>query len=155
MVTETTENGDSKYTGKGMGGTALGLGIGALGLLLLQNGAFGGIFGGNRPPMDPPATQRDLAYERELTTKDAKIGKLEAQLYTDQQINVLRQELNGAAAAQSVTNAQQNGALTMLQSQVATLNAMTSPYIKQPVMAASEAALTAFKAPAATKAAAA
>ena len=86
-----------------------------------------------------------MNYERQLTTKDAEIGKLQAQLYTDQQITALRQELQAGQAAQAVINAQQNGVLGVLQNQVMQLNAMTSLYIKQPVMAASEAALSAFK----------
>lgn len=76
MVTETTENGNgSSSTAK----TALGIGIGALGLLLLQNGALGNVFGG-RPAAGDPPWARDLAYERALTERDAKIGKLESQL---------------------------------------------------------------------------
>ena len=133
-----------------LGGTALGLGAGALGLLLLQNGGLGNILGTARPPVGDPPWSRDLGYERDLTGKDMEIGKLQAQLYTDQKVNELRQELQAGQAAQAVINAQQTGMLAVLQNQVQVLNSMTSPYIKQPVMAASEAALSAFKAPAAT-----
>lgn len=149
MVTETTNEND--YAGKGSAYTGLALGATALGIQLLAGGNLGGILG--RPPAGDPPWSRDLKYERELTGKDAEIGKLQAQLYTDQQITALRQELTAANAAQAVINAQQNGVLGLLQSQVATLNAMTSPYIKQPVMAASEAALNAFTAKTATTAA--
>lgn len=136
MVTETTnEKGSS-----GVAKTGLGIGIGALALTLLQNGAFGGILGG-RPPMPPPASKEDLSYERQLTTKDMEIANLNAKLYTDQQVNELRRELSTSTATQAVINAQQSGVIGLLQSQVASLTAMTSPYIKQPVMAASEAAL--------------
>lgn len=107
---------------------------------------------GTVPPAGDPPWSRDLGYERDLTGKDMEIGKLQAQLYTDQKITELRQELQAGQAAQAVVNAQQNGVLGILQSQVASLNAMTSLFIKQPVMAASEAALAAFKAPAATAA---
>lgn len=150
MVTETTNEND--YAGKGSAYTGLALGATALGLQLLTGGNLGGILGG-RPPAGDPPWSRDLKYERELTGKDAEIGKLQAQLYTDKQITALRQELTAANAAQAVINAQQNSVLGLLQSQVATLNAMTSPYIKQPVMAASEAALSAFKAGGASTAA--
>lgn len=151
MVTETTENGND-YAGKGSAYTGLALGATALGLNLLQGGALGGILGG-RPPAGDPPWARDLKYERELTGKDAEIGKLQAQLYTDQQITELRKELQTATAAQAVINAQQTGVIGLLQSQVATLNSMTSLFIKQPVMAASEAALSAFTAKTATAAA--
>lgn len=128
-----------------LAGTGVGLGAGALGWLLLQSGALGNVLG-NRPPAGDPPWARDLGYERQLTTKDAEIGKLQAQLYTDQQVNALRQELQAGAAAQAVINAQQTGAIGILQSQVARYEAMTSMYIKPPVMAASEAALNSFAA---------
>lgn len=141
---EATENKNAASVG--LAGTGLGLGAGALGLLLLQNGALGNVLGGNRPPVGDPPWARDMKYERELTGKDAEIGKLQAQLYTDQQVNILRQELQAGQAAQSVINAQQGGLIGILQSQVQNLSAMTSLYIKQPVMAASEAALNALNA---------
>ena len=93
-----------------------------------------------------PPWERDLNYERELTGKDAEIGQLKAQLYTDQQINALRQELQAGQAAQAIINERQSGMLGILQTQVAQLNNITGLFIKQPVMAASEAALNAFKA---------
>lgn len=135
----------------GLAGTALGLGAGAIGIQLLQNGGLGNLLGANRPCGNPP-WERDLNYERELTGKDAEIGQLKAQLYTDQQINALRQELQAGQAAQAVINAQQGGMIGILQTQVAQFNAMTGLYIKQPVMSASEAALNAFKANATTTA---
>lgn len=140
--------------GNALAGTGVGLGAGALGLLLLQNGVLGNITGGNRPPAGEPPWSRDMGYERDLTQKDMEIGKLQAQLYTDQQVNALRQELQAGTAAQAVINAQQTGMLAVLQNQVTQLNAMTGLFIKQPVMAASEAALSAFKAQATTTAAA-
>lgn len=146
MVTETNEAEKKSGPGYGTVGTALGIGIGALALNVLQNGGLGGILGGGRPPAGDPPWSRDLKYERELTTKDAEIGKLNAQLYTDQQITELRKELQTATATQAVINAQQSGVIGLLQSQVNTLNSMTSLFIKQPVMAASEAALNAFAA---------
>ena len=141
---------EKKFASNGVANTGLALGATALGLGVLQNGGLGGLLGGNRPPAGDPPWSRDMNYERQLTTKDAEIGKLQAQLYTDQQITALRQELQAGQAAQAVINAQQSGVIGILQNQVMQLNAMTSLYIKQPVMAASEAALTAFKGSAAT-----
>ena len=143
MVTETTENGKTPFNGTAVTGAALG---GAALLVQLLSASFGNILGGGRPPVGDPPWARDMGYERQLTERDAKIGKLEAQIYTDDKVDALRRELSAATAAQAVINAQQGGVIGLLQSQVATINAMTSPYIKQPVMAASEAALTAFKA---------
>ena len=153
MVTETTEQ-TKNVASPGVANTALGLGIGALSLAVLQNGGLGGLLGTGapRPPMPEVATQRDLQYERSLTEKDAKIGKLEAQQYADaaalaverrlaDKIEKVEVAMNGANATQAVINAQQTGVIGILQTQVANLNAMTGLYIRQPVMAASEAAL--------------
>jgi multidrug resistance efflux pump len=60
--------------------------------------------------------------------------------------------LNTTTTTQAVINAQQTGIIATLQGQVMQLNNMTGLYIKQPVMAASEAALTALKPAAATPA---
>lgn len=146
MVTETTSEKGSSTTAK----TSLGIGIGALGLLLLQNGAFGGILGG-RPTGGEPPWGRDLSYERQLTQADAKIGKLESQLYTDQQVNGLRQELQGATAAQAVFNATLNGTVAAINAQTKQLMGMTGLIINGPAMAASEAAASAFTAKAASE----
>lgn len=159
---ESTENNNKASVG--LAGTGLGLGAGALGLLLLQNGALGNMLGGNRPPMEPPATQRDLENERLLTDKDMKIAKLEAQQHANEvtlaaerrladKIEKIETQLNTTTTTQAVINAQQTGIIATLQGQVMQLNNMTGLYIKQPVMAASEAALTALK-PATTTAAA-
>lgn len=143
MVNEGENSGKTPFNGTAVTGAALG---GSALLVSLLNGGLGNILGGARPPVGDPPWARDMNYERELTEKDSKIGKLEAQLYTDQQITELRKELQAATATQAVINAQQTGVIGLLQSQVNTLNAMTSLYIKQPVMAASEAALSAFTA---------
>ncbi len=159
---ESTENNNKASVG--LAGTGLGLGAGALGLLLLQNGAFGNILGGNRPPMEPPATQRDVENERKLTEKDMEISQLKAEKYADNavltaerrladKIEKIETQLNTTTTTQAVINAQQTGIIATLQGQVMQLNNMTGLYIKQPVMAASEAALTALKPAAATTAA--
>jgi hypothetical protein len=156
---ETTEK-----QGNALAGTGVGLGAGALGLLLLQNGGLGGILGGNRPPMEPPATQRDLGYERQLTEKDAEIGQLKAQQYADaavlaaerrlaDKIEKIETQLNTTTTTQAVINAQQTGIIATLQNQVMVLNNMTGLYIKPGVMGASEAALNTLKPAAAATAA--
>ena len=133
-----------------LGGTGVGLGASALGLFLLQAlSGNGGILGGNRPPMEPPATQRDLAYERDLTEKDAKIGKLEAQLYTDQEINKLRQEVQAGAAVQQNFNATVSATLAATVKQTNELASVFGSYIKSPILSVSEAVMNAAKAAAA------
>ena len=141
MVTETTEN-KTPFNGTAVTGAALG---GSALLVQLLTGAFGGILGG-RPPVGEPPWARDMNYERQLTQADAKIGKLESQLYTDQQVNGLRQELQAATAAQSVFNATMNGTVATINSQTKQLMGLTGLVINAPAMLSSEAAASAFKA---------
>ena len=142
MVTETTENGKTPFNGTAVTGAALG---GAALLVQLLSGSFGNILGG-RPPAGDPPWARDMNYERQLTQADAKIGKLESQLYTDQQVNAVRQEIQGATAAQAVFNATMNGTIAAINAQTKQLMGMTGLIINAPAMAASEAAASAFKA---------
>ena len=142
MVTETNNGNESSATAK----TGLGLSIGALGLLLLQNGALGGVLGGNRPALPTPASKDDIAYERQLTTKDMEIAKLQAQIYTDDKVDALRRELQSTTAAQAVFNATMSGTVATINAQTKQLMGMTGLIINAPAMAASEAAVSAFKA---------
>lgn len=147
MVTETTENGKTPFNGTAVTGAALG---GAALLVQLLSGTFGNVLGGGRPPAGDPPWARDMNYERQLTQADAKIGKLESQLYTDQQVNAVRQEIQGAAAAQAVFNATMNGTVAAINAQTKQLMGMTGLIISAPAMTASEGAAAAFKAQAAS-----
>ena len=151
MVTETTNNEKgSSATAK----TALGIGIGALGLEFLQNGGLN--LNGSRPPLEPPATQRDLSYERQLTEKDAEIGQLKAEKYADAAVlaaerrladKIAAIETSTAAkfAAQNEYNVANTAALASTKSQVAQLMSMTWTGINAPTILGSEAAASAFK----------
>jgi len=150
---ETTES-KTPFNGTAVTGAALG---GSALLVSLLNGGAGRLFGGMAgPPPEPPATQRDLKYERELTEKDAEIGQLKAEKYADaavlaaerrlaDKIEAIEKEMNTSNATQAVINAQQTGVIGILQNQVATLSAMTGLYIKPAVLGASEAAAAALK----------
>ena len=87
-----------------------------------------------------------MNYERQLTQADAKIGKLEAQIYTDDKVDALRRELQSATAAQAVFNATMSGTVATINAQTKQLMGMTGLIINGPAMAASEAAATAFTA---------
>lgn len=141
MVTETTEN-KTPFNGTAVTGAALG---GSALLVQLLTGAFGGILGG-RPPAGDPPWARDMNYERQLTQADAKIGRLEAQIYTDDKVDALRRELQAATAAQSVFNATMNGTVATINSQTKQLMGLTGLVINAPAMLSSEAAASAFKA---------
>lgn len=136
----------------GMTGTALGLSIGALAAPGIANGLLGNLFGGNRPAPEPPATQRDLVYERQLTEKDMKIAGLEAKQYADQQVlaterrwedklDKLEEKVNAQNTAQAVLNARQTDAIAMVNNEILRISGVFAPYIKQPIMQVSEAAL--------------
>lgn len=154
------ESTDKTYASSGVANTGLGLSIGALGLLLLQNGALGGILGGNRPDPSNPPWARDMGYERELTKANAEIGQLKAEQYANaavlaaerrlaDKIEALETAQTAAYNAQAVLNAKQEAFIGGLAAQVASFDRMTARYITGPVMSASEAVLAANK-PAAT-----
>lgn len=59
-----TESGEQSVASQGVGGTALGLSIGALGLMLLQNrGGLNGLLGG-APVIDPAVVELQVAQAR-------------------------------------------------------------------------------------------
>ena len=158
MVTETTNEKGSSTTAK----TGLGLAIGALGLNFLQNGGLN--LGGMRPPMEPPATQRDLRYERELTTKDAEIGQIKAEKYADaavltserrlaDKIEKIETTMTAGFRAQGEYNVANTAAVSSLSNQTQQLMKMTNLIIAAPAFAESQAAASVFTAKAATPAA--
>ena len=137
----------------GMSGSALGLGIAGLvaGGLAILGVRLPGV-AGNGGCCDL-ATQRDLGYERQLSEKGEEVASLKAQLYTDSQVNALRQEIQAAGAAQASVNASVGAMLASLNQQAAQFQAMQMSVIKPSYLAPSEAVLSAYKA-AATPAAA-
>lgn len=66
-----------EYASKGVAGTALGLGIGALGLEVLKNGGLNGILGGvlGTPQQNPEQTQFFELYKGYRDADDAIIAK--------------------------------------------------------------------------------
>lgn len=133
----------------GMSGSALGIGIAGLvaGGLALLGARLGNGFGTNGNGCGPQyATTRDLDYERALTERDAKIGKLESQLYTDQQVNAVRQEIQAGNAAQARLNDGVMASIATLQQQAAAFDAMQMSVLKPSVLAPSQAVLAQFQA---------
>ena len=128
-------------SGKGMSGSALGIGIGALvaGGLALLGARLGNVFGNGCGPQY--ATTRDLDYERALTERDAKIGKLESQLYTDQQVNALRQEAAATTLAQTTFDTKLVAMMDVAKAKLAILDGMMEPVLKPQVLAPSQAVL--------------
>ena len=117
----------------GIIGTALGVLNGG------GNGLLGGLFGGNNNcgcNENMLVNRYELAMQQQLAAKDAKIGLLESNIYTDQKIADVYERLNTKIAAnkdaqdavnlqQAVYNGTNTAALGCLQGQVAQLFALT------------------------------
>ena len=127
-----------EFASKGVAGAGLGLGIaGTAGWLL--NGGLGGLFnsGWNCGCSENSLVNRyELNLNQEIAAKDAEIGLLKADKYTDQKIveayKDLQSQINAVQAAQNQVNMQQavyNGtntaAISCIQSQIAQLQSLT------------------------------
>ena len=137
-----------EYASKGVAGSGLGLGIAGTALGLL-NGGVGNLLGGWNANgncachENTPVNRYELNLTNEIAAKDAKIGLLESNIYTDQkitdtyaalngQINALAAEVRANKDAQTAVNMNQavyNGtntaAIGCIQNQVAQLFALT------------------------------
>ena len=125
---------ENKYASKGVAGTALGLGAGALGLNLLGMNGLGALFGNNcacngenAPVNRYEANQaaRIAELETEVKLRDANTytdGKLlEVYKYFDGRINCVEHQL----ADQRVYNATNTAAIGCIQGQIAQLMSLT------------------------------
>lgn len=127
---------ENNYSSKAVGGTALGIGIGALGLELLGGGALGNLFGGRSGGGDHPVSR----YESELAATIARLETdkklLESTVYTDGKTLELYKYIDGKIAgveaqicAQAVVNAQVTANLSCMQNQINVLNGLTKTVI--------------------------
>lgn len=105
---------ENKYASRGIGGTALGLAIGALGVEAFRGG-FNGILGGGN------VCSENMPVSREVANKDmeiaylrgrdaAKTDSLELYKYVDGRFSGIEAQI----AAQAVKNAQVEGAFAVL-----------------------------------------
>lgn len=120
----------AEFASKGVAGTALGLGAGALGVELLRGG-LGGLFGG----MGVAGCSEQMPVNRYEAAQSARIAELEtevklrdANIYTDSKLNDLRNYVerkfagvDSALCQQAVYNATQTSAIGCIQQQVAQL----------------------------------
>lgn len=131
-----------EYASKAVGNTALGLSIGALGAELL-GGTFGNLLSMNGNACNTPVSRYDLTMAQELSAKDAEIGLLRADKYTDQKITetytVLQNKIEDLAKEvrankdeqyginlnQAVLNGTTNATISCIQQQIAALQALT------------------------------
>lgn len=129
---------ENKFASKGVGGSGLGLGIAGTALGLLNNGALGGLFGGNNCNCseDHYVNRYELGLQQELAAKDSKISLLESNIYVDSKIADVYERLNtkiGGLEAQlcqqNVYNATNTATLNCISGQVAQLMSLTKTVI--------------------------
>jgi hypothetical protein len=120
-----------EYASRGVGGTALGLGAGALGLEFLRNGV-GGIFGNNNCAENTPVSRYELGLENKITEKDAEIAYLKGQNTTDTKLLELYKYFDGKCrnmekeiCDQKVYNATNISTINCIAGQVNQLFALT------------------------------
>ena len=127
---------ENHYASKGVAGTALGIGIGALGLEALRGG-LGGIFGNNC------GCNEDHTVNRYEATQQARIAELETEVklrdantYTDNKFLEFYKYVDGRFGGieaqicqQNVVNAQVTANLACMQGNIATLMGLTKTVI--------------------------
>lgn len=149
-----TQNGDYDVASKGLGNTALGLGIAGLATSLLGGGALLGGLNGNRQtsanPNDPDArfvTKSETNLIQENSTLKTEIAIQKSENYTDKKLVEVTQYLDtklrrvedkvdankdaqqAVNALQMAYNAAANANIDVLKSQVAALNGVTKLFV--------------------------
>ena len=86
---------ENKYASKGVAGSGLGLGIAGTALGLLNGNGLNGLFGGGCGCSEDHHVNRyELGLQQEIASKDARIGLLESNIYTDAKIADVYERLN-------------------------------------------------------------
>jgi hypothetical protein len=122
---------EKNYASKGVAGTALGLGIGAVAAEVL-GGNLGGILGGRTGGDGHCINRYEMSLIQESAAKDSKIALLESNIYVDSKIADVYERLNTKIAGleaqicnQSVINAQVAANLACQQNSINALMALT------------------------------
>ena len=129
----------AEFASKGVAGTALGLGAGALGVQLL-NGGLGGLLGGMRTGSccneDHLVNRYEASQQAEISRLQTTNDLLRANTYTDQKLlevysffNNKLDSVNATLCQQAVYNATNTATLGCLQNQVAALQSLTKVII--------------------------
>ena len=122
---------ENDYASKEVGGTALGLSIGALASELL-GGNLGNIFGGNRSGDNAPVSRYEAKLQSENAELKTEIKLRDSNIYTDGKILELYKYVDnkfscveGQLCEQRVYNATNTAAISCIQGQVAQLLSLT------------------------------
>lgn len=129
-----------EYASKGVANTALGLSIGS-GVLSLLGGGWGNLLGmngccGNCCGESAPVNRYELSLVQSNAAKDAEIGLLKADKYTDQkiveaykdlqsQITAIKDNQTAVNMQQAVYNGTNTATISCMQQQIAALQALT------------------------------
>ena len=115
------------YASKGVAGSGLGLGIAGTALALLNNNGFGGLFGNNSTMIASNATMAALAQ------KDAEIGQLKAEKYTNDKLAdtyiSLNNQINKVAGDLATLSLNNERRIGTLEGQVSSLAQATNTAI--------------------------
>lgn len=136
-----------EYASKGVAGAGLGLGIAGTALGLL-NGGWGLLNGmgngcGGCCSESTPVNRYELNLVQEIAAKDAHIGLLEADKYTDQkiveaykdlqaQITAIKDNQTAINTQQAVYNGTNTAMINCMQQQIAELLALTKRIVPNP-----------------------
>lgn len=122
---------EMEYASKGVAGTALGLGAGALGLEFLRGG-LGGILGGNCCSENTPVSRYELEQQNKISEKDMEIAYLKGREEAKSDSLALYQYVDGRfrrieeqISQQNIYNATNTAAISCIQGQVAQLMSLT------------------------------
>ena len=131
----------AEFANKGVAGTGLGLGIAgtALGVLAggLNNFGFGRTVGNSGCSEDHCVNRYELAQENKIATLEADKKLLESTIYTNGQMNEIRNYVDGRFAgvesrlnAQDVYNATNTAAISCINTQIASLQSLVGGITK-------------------------
>lgn len=129
---------ENNYATKGVAGTALGLGIGAVAAELLGGGNLGNILnGGNRNNCaDPMVSRYELTQATRIAELETEVKLRDSNIYTDGKILDLYKYVDGKFSGveaqlceQRVYNATNTAAISCIQGQVAQLMSLTKTIV--------------------------
>lgn len=125
---------ENRYASRGVAGTALGLGAGALGVELLRGG-LGGIFS-NGCNEDHVVNRYEAAQAARIAELETAVKLRDANTYTDGKILELYKYFDGKVSClenqicqQNVYNATNNAAINCINGQIAQLMSLTKMVI--------------------------
>ena len=129
----------AEFASRGVAGTALGLGAGALGVELLRGGLgglLGGMGGGCGCNEDHTVNRYEAAQSARIAELETEVKLRDANTYTDQKLLEVYGYINGKIDGinrqlcdQAVWNTAQTGTISCMAQQIAALNGLTKVII--------------------------